>query len=58
MTEDEKLLYDCKPMKEVTVTVANGDRLAAAAIGSAIFLVCKEQLPLQEFSPFLGYTRI
>ena len=36
MTGDEKLLSDCKPMKAVTVTVANGDRLTAATIGSAI----------------------
>ena len=37
MTGDEKLLSECKPMKAVTVTVANGDRLTAASIGSATF---------------------
>jgi len=34
MTGDEKLLSDYKPMEAVTVTVANGDRLNAAAMGS------------------------
>jgi len=37
MTRDENLLSNCKPMKAVTVTVANVDRLTAAAIGSATF---------------------
>jgi len=37
MTGDEKLLSDCKPMNAVTVTVANGDALTAAAIRSASF---------------------
>jgi hypothetical protein len=37
MTGDEKLLSDCKPLRTVTVTVANGDRVTATAIGSAIF---------------------
>ena len=57
MTEDEKLPSDCKPMKAVTVTVINGDRLTAASIGSVTFLVCKELLPLQEYYTLLGYTR-
>ena len=35
MTGNEKLLSYCKPMTAVTVTVANGDRLTAAAFGSA-----------------------
>jgi len=35
MTGDEKLLSDWKPMKAVTMTKANGDRLTATAIGSA-----------------------
>ena len=37
MTGDEKLLSDCKPLRTVTVTVANGDRVTVTAIGSAIF---------------------
>jgi hypothetical protein len=36
MTGDQKQLSDYKPMKAVTVTVMNGDRLTAAAIGSDI----------------------
>ena len=30
ITGDEKMLSDCKPMKEITVTLANGDRPTAA----------------------------
>jgi len=37
MTRDEKHLSDCKPMKAVTVTLANGDRLTAALIRCATF---------------------